>query len=225
MLDASPVPPLTLAEKTRLHQLERQISTGIESFISVGKNLIEIRDSGLWREDYSSFEQYLTRRWGISMSRGKDLMRSTQVAENLLAGPAGPNGDAPLPQDLSEQTMRPLSKLSAELQCATWSLATRITQKPTHAVVSGIVRAIQQAINAGYGESTPKPKRAEPANTIFLRVVYKLGAMESVAPQLLVSAIAQEAQARRCISACREVARRCNVIAEELIEKFPKAGY
>ena len=52
------------------------------------------------------------KRWAISKRRGLDLVRSTAVAENLLTGPAGPSGDAPLPPDLSENVMRPLARLS-----------------------------------------------------------------------------------------------------------------
>jgi hypothetical protein len=156
--------------------------------------LLEIRDAGFYKQ-CGTFQRYLTERWGISTSRGKELMRSTLVAENLLTGPAAPGGDAPLPEDLSEQSLRPLSKLSPELQCATWRLATRIISKPTHFVVSRLVRTIQTAISEGYGQPTPKTKRQEPENTIFLKVVYKVAAMEAVAPQIIVNSISDPAQA------------------------------
>jgi hypothetical protein len=212
---------LSAEQRARLHELERVVERNLASFLEAGRALLEIRDSGFYKQ-YGTFEQYLVRRWGISTSRGKELMRSTLVAENLLTGPAAPGGDAPLPQDLSEQTMRPLSKLSAELQCATWNLATRITEKPTHTVVSRLVRTIQTAISEGYGSDTPKPKRQEPENTVFMRVVYKVAAIEAVSPQIIVSSISDPAQARRCLAACREVARRCHFIADELTQRFPE---
>jgi len=220
--DSSSGPESTLSpeQQRRLHELECVVERNLVSFLETGRALLEIRDSGLYKQHYATFELYLIRRWGISTSRGKELMRSTLVAENLLAGPAAPDGDAPLPPNLSEQSLRPLSKLSPELQCATWSLASRITEKPSHTVVSQIVRVIQQAIASGYGEPVAKPKREEPANTVFLRIVYKVAAMEAVAPQIIVTSIADPDQARRCIAACREVGRRCHFIADELAERF-----
>jgi hypothetical protein len=196
------------------------VERNLVSFLETGRALLEIRDSRLWRSHYSSFETYLIRRWGISTSRGKELMRSTLVAENLLTGPAAPEGDAPLPADLSEQSLRPLSKLSPELQCATWTLASRITEKPSHTVISRIVRIVQTAIAEGYGQPAAKPKREEPANTVFLRIVYKVAAMEAVSPQIIVTSISDADQARRCIAACKEVSRRCHFIADQLSERF-----
>jgi hypothetical protein len=212
---------LSPEQQRRLHELERVVERNLVSFLETGRALLEIRDSGLYKQHYATFELYLVRRWGISTSRGKELMRSTLVAENLLAGPGAPGGDAPLPPNFSEQSLRPLAGLSPELQCATWSLASRITEKPSHTVVSRIVRVIQQSIASGYGESTPRPQRQESENTVFLRVVYKLFAMEGITPQFIVSSITEPAQARRCVLACREVARRCHFVASELTERFP----
>ena len=217
------VEPATLSpeQQRRLHELERVVERNLVCFLETGRALLEIRDSGLYKQHYATFELYLVRRWGISISRGKELMRSTLVAENLLAGPGAPNGDAPLPPDLSEHVMRPLSKIgSPELQASVWSLASRITEKPTHSVVSRIVRLVQVSIASGYGEPAAKPKREEPPNTNFMRVIYKLGAMPAVSPQLIVTSISDPGQARRCIAACKEVARRCHYIAEELSERF-----
>jgi hypothetical protein len=216
---------LSPEQQRRLHELERVVERNLISFLEAGRALLEIRDSGLYKQHYATFELYLVRRWGISTSRGKELMRSTLVAENLLAGPAAPGGDAPLPEGLSEQAMRPLSKLSPELQCATWTLASRITEKPSHTVISRIVRIVQTAIAEGYGEPAAKPKREEPANTVFLRVVYKVAAMEAVSPQIIVTSISDPDQARRCIAACKEVVRRCHYIAEELAERFSAVSF
>jgi hypothetical protein len=212
---------LDAEQRDRLHELERVVERNLASFLEAGRALLEIRDSGLYKQHYATFELYLVRRWGLSASRGNELMRATAVAENLLSGPAAPGGEAPLPEDLSEQSLRPLSKLSPELQCATWTLATRITQKPTHNVVSRLVRTIQTAIAQGYGKPAPKTKRVEPENTVFLRVIYKLSAMEAVSPQLIINAVTDPGRAQRLVAACRQIGHRCNVIAEELIEKFP----
>src|SRR4029077_9358508 len=104
-----------------------------------GRALLQIRDQELYRPLYASFEDYLIKRWAITYSQGASLMRSTLVAEHLLAGPAGPQGDSPLPLDLAEDTLRPLQKLAPTLQCAVWRLASRITEKPTGHIFARIV--------------------------------------------------------------------------------------
>ena len=214
---------LSSEQRARLCELETTIEHSFVSFLQCGRALLAVRDEKLYVEHYRSFEYYCIRRWGLTAHRGRELIRSTLVAETLLTGPAAPGGDAPLPENLSEQALRPLAKVgSPELQSAVWSLASRITEKPTHFVISRLVRTIQTAISEGYGDSnTSRPKRQESENTIFLRVVYKVSAMKSVSPQLIVRTISDPAQARRCVAACRELARRCHFIADELIGKFP----
>jgi hypothetical protein len=104
-----------------------------------------------------------------------DLVRSTAVAENLLAGSSG---DAPLPPDLSENVMRPLAKLPPQLQIECWRLASHLTEKPTHFVVSRIVRVVTGAIDQGCGNAQ-KPKRVECEELSFLRPFFGLHAFGS----------------------------------------------
>jgi hypothetical protein len=151
---------LSSEERGRLHELERTVERTLESFLECGRALLEVRDRALYREHYKSFEHYLTRRFGITYSQGASLMRSTLVAEHLLAGPAGPQGDAPLPLDLAEDTLRPLQKLAPTLQCAIWRLASRITEKPTHHIVSRIVRTVTAAIQQGSNGSDASQSEA-----------------------------------------------------------------
>ena len=90
-------PPLNCEERIRLAQLETLIQGSLEKFLLAGRALLEIKTRRLYRHEYSTFQDYCMKRWAISERRGLDLVRSTAVAENLLASPAGPSGDAPLP--------------------------------------------------------------------------------------------------------------------------------
>ena len=144
-------PPLNCEERIRLAQLETLIEGSLEKFLVAGRALPEIKTRRLYRQEYSTFQDYCMKRWAISERRGLDLVRSTAVAENLLAGPAGPSGDAPLPPDLSENVMRPLAKLPPQLQVECWRLASHLTEKPIHFVVSRIVRVVSNAIDQGAG--------------------------------------------------------------------------
>jgi len=98
-------PPLNCEERIRLAQLETLIEGSLEKFLLAGRALLEIKTRRLYRQEYSTFQDYCMKRWAISERRGLDLVRSTAVAENLLAGPAGPSGDASLAPGLSQNVM------------------------------------------------------------------------------------------------------------------------
>jgi hypothetical protein len=218
--------PLNNEERIRLDQLENVIAGSIQSFLVVGRCLLEVRDRKLYREHYPDFKTYCIKRWGISERRGLDLARSTAVAEVLLAGPAGPDGDSPLPADLAENVMRPLSKLRPELQAECWRLASRISEKPTHFVITRIVRLVIDAIDQGCdsnGGGQPKPKRSEPEETSYLRTVFLLARTPFPAAELFAIHFGEDQeQAARAWLACRQLERRCETICAALLQRFPE---
>jgi hypothetical protein len=169
--------PLNDEERIRLEQLEHVIAGSIQSFLVAGKCLLEVRDRKLYREQYSTFQDYCVKRWGITERRGLELARATTVAEHLLIGPAGPEGDSPLPADLGSDVLRPLTRLCPELQAECWRLASRIG-KPTRYTVSKIVRVVENAINQGAsgngvaGKPLSKPPASE--KKVFLASLHRL---------------------------------------------------
>jgi hypothetical protein len=215
----SDVIPLTTAEKTRLAELESAVQTHLESFLTVGRSLCEIRNRRLYRQHFATFEDYCARKWGFSGSRGLDLVRSASVAEHLLAGPAASDGeDAPLPPDLSPDTLRPLQKLEPELQSACWRLASRITDHPTNHVVSKIVRTVQNAINqGGNGGGQPKPKLPQSERKLFLLSIHKLADNSWFNAHLVVADL-DVIRAQKLARVCQTMITRCHEILEELRE-------
>jgi hypothetical protein len=218
--------PFSAEKKARLHELERVIERSLQSFLECGRALLQVRDEQLYRPLYASFGDYLVKRWGITYSQGASLMRSTLVAEILLAGPAGPEGDAPLPEHVAEATLRPLQKLSPELQCAVWRLSSRITEKPTANIVSRIVRTVTAAIQAGESgvasdaSTANEAKRAQKA--IFLASINRLASGESFSAQIIALRVSDAAQARRCVRSCRELIARCEALVRQLQYRFPE---
>jgi phage N-6-adenine-methyltransferase len=99
----------------RLLECERVIERGLNTFVEVGQALLEIRDSGLYKDGYSTFEGYCRERWGMQRAHAYRLMDSAEVVKNL-----SPIGDI-LPINI-EQT-RPLAGLSPELQRDIWQEA------------------------------------------------------------------------------------------------------
>src|SRR5262249_14836463 len=177
--------PLSSAQRARLHELERVVEKGLDSFLACGKALMEVRDQKLFRENYDTFEQYCRERWGLSRSRGQEIIRSTVVAQNLLDAPGATNGEAPLPPDGSEATLRPLARFqNPELQRTTWQLVNSLGTKPTPSTVARVVRVIRGAIQVAAGDANGKKlKRTKPEETVFLRSIYRLAKIESFSVQ------------------------------------------
>jgi len=211
-------------QKSRLHALEQTIQASLDSFMQCGRALLEIRDQELYRPLYASFEDYLLKRWSITYTTAASLMRSTLLAERLLAGPAGPDGDAPLPVDLAESTLRPLQKLPEPLQIACWRLVARITEKPSAHIVSRVVGtvlgAIQGAQSNGSNGSQNEAKRAQKA--IFLASIHRLAAGQSFSAQIIVLPVKDAVQAKRCMRSCKELIVRCEAVLRRLQYRFPE---
>jgi hypothetical protein len=74
---------LTIAESKRLAQLESIIERTRKSFIEFGKALLEIRDSKLYRPQYSTFEQYCQGRWRFGRRYVNQVIRSSQAVLQL----------------------------------------------------------------------------------------------------------------------------------------------
>ena len=213
--------PLTAQEKVRFTELEAIVETHLETFLNVGRALAEIRNKRLYRQQHATFEDYCRHRWGFSGSRGLDLVRSTSVAEHLLAGPAAPEtGDAPLPPDLSPATLRPLQKLDPPLQSAVWRLASRVG-KPTHHVVAKIARIVENAINEGTNgtgtKSTPPPSEKK----VFLLSVHRLADSPWFSPQLIIRGV-DRVTARKHLAAAQALLSRLHELIGELRREFPE---
>ncbi len=81
---------LSLAERSRLLELEEIVEHGIASFVAVGNALMAIRDERLYIETRATFEVYLGERWQISRQHGYRMIDSARVVAAL-----SPGGDAP----------------------------------------------------------------------------------------------------------------------------------
>ena len=64
----------------RLEQLESEIESGIRS---VGKALMEIRDSKAYLDHHDTFEEYCKERWGFTDRHARDLINCESVREKI----------------------------------------------------------------------------------------------------------------------------------------------
>jgi hypothetical protein len=206
--------PLTTFEKARLVELEAVVQTHLEAFLSVGRALAEIRNRRLYRHDFTTWEDYCVRRWGFGYSHVSELIRSTEIAEGLLA-----SCPESVPPDVSPDALRPLGQLEQpELQSACWKLATRVG-KPTHAVVTRVVRTVTSAIEQSNG-TKPKAKVSQSERKLFWAGAHRLA--ESRVPSCVIIQGLDENRARRHLEVAQLLISRCHEIIEAIRREFPQ---
>lgn len=128
--------PLTPAEQQRLEDYEEVISAKLKAFYDVGRALAEIRDSRLYREQYSTFEEYCRDRWDMGRRTAYQLVDASSVYENVRNCAQTP---------ANEFQVRPLTKLDSEQQAEAWQKAVetapegKVTAKHVKSVVNEMV--------------------------------------------------------------------------------------
>lgn len=150
---------LTPPETTRLAELEAVIKDGLMTFIDVGASLLEIRNSRLYRHEYSTFEQYCREKWQMTRRYANDLIQAHEVITNLSPkGGTNLGTIVPIPSDLTpigviptkESQVRPLAKLAPDKQREAWQKAvdTAPAGKVTSKHVEKVVAEMKQEVKA-----------------------------------------------------------------------------
>ena len=210
---------LSPIEQARLGELETTIERGISSFLEVGACLLAIRQERLYRAAYRDFESYCRERWGFSSHHGARIIRSIVVARNLLE-----NGDCPpLPENVSETLLRPLTALEPSLQQSVWRLANKINDKPTPRVLKSLVKVVQHAIDrVERGQNAAQPPRNIPKTRtkLFWDSLGQLCACW-IPPGFLLQG-AGEAKAKEHLAACQIVVGLCHELIGEIRLRFPR---
>lgn len=104
---------LTKTELTRLGQCEAVIAEGAKTFVAVGNALLEIRDKRLYRLEFSTFEDYCFKKWGIARRHSYRMIAAAEIVENVS------HGTHLAPQN--ERQLRPLTILEPEEQREVWA--------------------------------------------------------------------------------------------------------
>lgn len=114
---------LSTSEAVRLAELETVIERGLQTFIEVGSALMEIRNSRLYRQSHTTFEEYCQERWDLRRSRTYQLMDAAEVVENLKSSTIVELSSGPTPLPLNEAQARPLARLGVDMQRQVWQKA------------------------------------------------------------------------------------------------------
>src|SRR3990167_8947949 len=69
----------SLVPVSRLAELEAAIENGLKAFMEAGWALAQIRDAGLYRAEYRTFDAYCKTRWGFTDRRARQLIAASQT--------------------------------------------------------------------------------------------------------------------------------------------------
>ncbi|MFO1499950.1 MAG: hypothetical protein U1G07_16425 [Verrucomicrobiota bacterium] len=81
------VQTLTLEQRAQLEACEAVLLKGWTASVEAGRALKEIRDAGLYKENFNSFEDYYAKKWGYRRARVYHLIAAAEVMENLAGLP------------------------------------------------------------------------------------------------------------------------------------------
>lgn len=129
---------LSVEERAELDEYEAIIDRHLQTFIEVGNALLAIRDKRLYREQYSTFDEYSQERWGFVRRQADRLIAATETVHNLR--PMG------LILPVTERQVRPLTSLDPHQQREVWTEVVRsngdgkITGAKVQAVADRVIR-------------------------------------------------------------------------------------
>ena len=86
--------PFTADERAALCTKEQTIRVGLRTFLEVGEALAFIRDQRLYREEFSTFEDYCKTKWNITARRSRQLIDAHDVVAALPMGTTVPTNEA-----------------------------------------------------------------------------------------------------------------------------------
>ena len=113
---------LTAEERKDLAKYEKIVRRTIKPFYEMGEALIAIRDRKLYRQDYGTFAQYCSEKWGFAKSRAYQLCQAAEVVQKLKnVHPVDKSFDVPD----TEKAVRELAKVPEPERVAVLEKATK----------------------------------------------------------------------------------------------------
>lgn len=132
-LSTTPKENLSDPERERLLSCENVLERHLGAFFEVGRALLEIKNSKLYRTDYETFEDYCICRWEMTKTHAYRLLNGAEIIDHL-----SPMGDI-LPRN--ERQVRPLTGLPPKTIQKVWKRAIeKATEKPLTS------RVVQEAV-------------------------------------------------------------------------------
>lgn len=138
--------PLSRREEDRLMDLEQVIERNFKGFYAVGKALMEINETRLYRQEYKTFKDYLKHVWEMGKTHGYRFIEAANVVDTIQMYsdtdenvPHGGQNENPSQIIINERQARELAKLPAEDQVTAWTRA--VETAPDGKVTARHIRA------------------------------------------------------------------------------------
>lgn len=142
--------------RARLHECEQVIAAGIDTFVSVGNALVEIRDDKLYRDSHRTFEDYCRARWNLGRSRAYELIDQARVVSAIEEAV----GECPAVPDISSRDAR---AIKADLPAVVADIKSRVDDglEPDAAVRKAIADKRAEQRSAATARVSEAADRAE----------------------------------------------------------------
>jgi hypothetical protein len=156
--------PLDAGEQLHREKCEHVIRNGLATFLEVGQALATIRNKRLYRDFFTTFEDYCRQKWEISKSHANRMIEAAVVVSILTPIGAKPS---------SESQIRPLVGLAPQKIPDAWNRAKElagsgeITAKVVRQAAEEFKPASTHDSEAVTGKSSPK-KRTPLASALDL---------------------------------------------------------
>lgn len=142
-------------ENYNLEQCETVIHKGLKTFVEVGSALRTIREKQLYKEHFSTFEEYCKEKWKFTAGYARNLIGAATVVNNLESGSFAVGLEEKLkflPE--TEFQARPLAKLGPDQQLKAWQKAVEDAKdgKPTG-------KQVEEAVKEMFPELSKKNKK------------------------------------------------------------------
>lgn len=166
---------LTPLELQTLQRHEAVITKGINSFVEVGNALSAIRDSRLYRADFSTFEDYCKTKWHMVRQTAFQFINAAKVVENIKdAEISNVSHGLQIEPPKNERQARPLAQLdSKEEQVQAWRTANekaKLSERPVTAEdVKKAVEEIKQPEKPKEILKDDIEKKTEPKKEVIKR--------------------------------------------------------
>jgi len=139
----SSVNMLNLVERRDLERCETEIRKDLGAFVRVGQAMLEIKERKLYREKYSTFEQYCQQSWGYKRHYAYHLLSAAAVCSEMLTM-------VNISPPENERQVGPLHGLSGEEAAAAWKRAAEVagSRRITgHMVKNAVQRFVRQRVS------------------------------------------------------------------------------
>lgn len=162
---------LSKKERAEFAECEKIIAGGVKTFYEVGKALQKVQAGKLYRENFLTFEQYLSQKWDLSTTYGHGMIQAAETMDHLSAiADKRPENEA---------QVRPLVSLAPEQKVDAWKAVIKAAGKSN--ITAKLVKAtVAQLFPKTDAKALALQQRVKAAELLPAVSEYHLGEVQSL---------------------------------------------